>query len=59
MSYETLKKELIAIIDDHYQNGAPINDIRAAFHAAYLIAEQYGAIELMEIAKSMAKNPDA
>ena len=59
MSYENLKKELVLAVQEHYQGGTPINDIRAALHAADLMAEQYGAIELLEIAKSMANKTDA
>ena len=44
MSYENLKKELTAAVQDHYQGGTPINDIRAAIRAADLMAEQFGAI---------------
>lgn len=59
MSYENLKKEITQAVQDHYQGGTPINDIRAVLHAADLMAEQYGAIELLEIAKSMASKTDA
>lgn len=59
MSYENLKKELTQAVQDHYQGGTPINDIRAAIHAADLMAEQFGAIELLEIARSMATKDDA
>jgi len=59
MSYENLKKELATAVQEHYQGGTPINDIRAALHATDLMAEQYGAIELLEIAKSMANKPNA
>lgn len=59
MSYENLKKEITQAVIECYQGGTPINDIRAAIHAADLMAEQYGAIELLEIAKSMANKTDA
>ena len=59
MSYENLKKELITIVQEHYQGGTPINDIRAAIHVAYLLAEQFSVFEVMEIAKSMPNKPEA
>lgn len=59
MSYENLKKELTTAVQDHYQGGTPINDIRAAIRAADLMAEQFGAIELVEIARSMANKAGA
>jgi hypothetical protein len=53
VSYEKLKAALATAVQEHYQSGTPIIDIRAAIHAADLLAEQYAAIELMEIAKSL------
>mgnify|MGYP001590493878 CR=1 FL=1 len=53
MKYEKLKNELARVVEAHYQDGTRINDIRAAIYAVDLMAEQFGAIELLEIAKSM------
>ena len=59
MSYENLKEELVAILHKHYQGDTSINDIRGALHVVDLMAEQLAAIQLMEIAKSMANKPEA
>ena len=53
MSYETLKSEISKLVETNYQNGMRINDIRAAIHAIDLMVEQWAAIEVLEIAKSM------
>ena len=58
MSYENLKRELTTAVQEHYQGGTPINDIRAALYAADLMAEQFGAIEILEVAKSMSSKSD-
>lgn len=59
MSYENLKTELLDLVEKNYRDGTPINDVRAAIRAVDLMAEQLGAIQLLEIAKSMAdKNDD-
>lgn len=59
MSYENLKKEITQAVQEHYHGGTPLNDIRAAIHAADLMAEQFGAIEMIEIIKSRANKTDA
>ena len=58
LSYENLKRELTTAVQEHYQGGTPINDIRAALHAADLMAEKIGAIEILEVAKSMSSKND-
>ena len=58
LSYENLKLELTTAVQEHYQGGTPINDIRAALHAADLMAEKIGAIEILEVAKSMSSKND-
>ena len=57
MNYEELKAELARVVEAHYRGGTRINDIRAAIMATDLMAEQWGAIELFEIAKSMSAEP--
>lgn len=52
MSYEILKKMLGAAVFEHYQNGTPLVDIRAAIHAAGLEAEKLAVLELMEIIRA-------
>jgi hypothetical protein len=52
-NYNELKDELARIVEAHYQGGTRINDIRAAIYSVDLMAEQFSAIELLEIAKSM------
>lgn len=54
MSYEKLKKEMIQAMEEYYQGGTPLTDIRAAIHAADLAAEQCAALELLEILKQRA-----
>lgn len=62
MSYENLKKELTTVVQEHYQGGTLINDIRAAFHAVDLMAEKVllldvlreGDAELWKIAHALA-----
>ena len=42
-------------MQEYYQDGTPINDIRAALYAVDLMAEQFGVIEIFnEVAKSMS-----
>ena len=53
MSYEQIKKELETLVHNHYRDGTPIMDIRAALRVSDLTAEQFGALELMEAAKKM------
>lgn len=56
MSYGKLKAELADIVQQHYQSGTPLIDIRAALHAADLLAEQLGAFDLWEMAKQSQTN---
>lgn len=51
MNWQKLRKELEEIVQENYQGGAPIKDIRAALHAADLLAKQYEAIELLHKSK--------
>ena len=56
MSYENIKDQLEDLVHEHYASGTQVMDIRAALRVADLIAEQFGALELLEAAKKMNKD---